>query len=120
MAIAELARGQVEKHRLVEKLGSIGARQSEYTQVDVDQQLRAIQLLLSYGYGPPRAEIEAGERLLIEVVYVERNSIAIASPIPGASTGDSESGAVQRSLLRAPLGQDGVGDEPPDSSGAPG
>src|SRR5436305_100371 len=60
----------------------------------------AIQLLLSYGYGPPRAEIEAGERLLIEVVYVERNSIAIASPIPSASTGDSESGALQPSLLR--------------------
>jgi hypothetical protein len=46
----------VEKHKLVEKLGSIGSRRDEFGQVDVDQQLRAIQLLLSYGYGPPRAE----------------------------------------------------------------
>ena len=56
-AIAELARRQVERHGLIETLGRIGARASDYADVDVDQQLRAIQLLLSYGYGPPRAEI---------------------------------------------------------------
>src|ERR1700686_1317794 len=78
-AIAELARAQVEKHRLIEKLGSIGARQSEYEKVDVDQQMRAIQLLLAYGYGPPRAEIKTGEGVVIQVIYAETNHIAIAS-----------------------------------------
>ena len=33
-AIAELARGQVEKDKLIEKLGSIGARQNESNEVD--------------------------------------------------------------------------------------
>jgi hypothetical protein len=60
-AIAEVARRQLERHRLIETLGSIGARAQEYAQVDVDQQMRAIQLLLAYGYGPPRAEISSGE-----------------------------------------------------------
>ena len=57
-AIAQLARAQVDKHKLVEKVGSIGARQGEYAKVDVDQQVRAIQLLLAYGYGPPRPDTE--------------------------------------------------------------
>src|SRR5712691_4138459 len=81
-AIAELARRQVDLHRLVETLGNIGARAQEYGQVDVDQQLRAIQLLLSYGYGPPRAEIEASEGLKIQVIYVQTNHIAIAGATP--------------------------------------
>lgn len=42
-AIAEVARAQVEKHKLVEKLGSIAAREGQYAGMDVDQQLRAIQ-----------------------------------------------------------------------------
>src|SRR4051812_29640194 len=118
-SIAELARAQVEKHKLIETLANIGAHQKEYANVDVGEQLRAIQLLLSYGYGPPRAEIEANERLLIEVVYVERNSVAITSPLSGPATGDSAGIPVQRGLLRSTLGQDGTGNEPPDSSGAP-
>ena len=119
-AIAELARGQVEKHKLIEKLGSIGARQGEYVKVDVDQQIRAIQLLLAYGYGPPRAEINTGEGVVIQVVYAETNHIAIADAAPGASSSDSASPAVQRGLLRAALGQDSVGEGPPDSSGPTG
>jgi hypothetical protein len=51
-AIADLARQQIAKHKLVEILGRIGGGQGEYSGVEVDQQLRAIQLLLSYGYGP--------------------------------------------------------------------
>src|SRR5439155_21936127 len=43
-AIAELARRQLEKHKLVERLGSIAAGQE--ADVDVGQQLRAIQLLM--------------------------------------------------------------------------
>jgi len=51
-AIADLARQQIAKHKLVEILGRIGGGQAEYSGVEVDQQLRTIQLLLSYGYGP--------------------------------------------------------------------
>lgn len=119
-AIAELARSHVEKHKLVEKLGSVGARRYEYDQVDVDQQLRAIQLLLSYRYGPPRAEMEGNERLVIQVVYAERNQITIDGAAPDAATGDSAGQAVQCGLLRPPMGQDSTGNGSPDSSGSAG
>jgi hypothetical protein len=78
-AIAGLARSQVERHKLVEKLGGIGARAGEYAEVDVDQQIRAIQLLLAYGYGPPRAELEGGDAVVIQVTYVERNQMGAAT-----------------------------------------
>ena len=119
-AIADLARTQIEKHKLVEKLGSIGAGQGDYRDVEIDQQLRAIQLLLAYGYGPPRPETEGCEGLKIQVIYAETNHIAIAGAAPGAGPSDSRSQAVQCRLLRAPLGQDGVGDGSPDSSGSAG
>jgi hypothetical protein len=115
-AIAELARGQVARHKLIEKLGSIGARLGEYVKVDVDQQMRAIQLLLAYGYGPPRAEVNVGEGMVIQVVYAETNNIAINSAAPGAIPGDSASQTLQRGLLRAPLGQDSTGDGSINSS----
>ena len=119
-AIADLARSQVEKHRLIDKLGAVGARTNEYADVAVDQQLRAIQLLLSYGYGPPRAEIEGSEGLKIQVIYAETNHIAITGAASGAASGDSASPTLQRGLLRPPLGQDRVGDGPVDPSGTPG
>ena len=83
-AIAKLARSQIEKYKLVEKLGRIGGREGEYSKADADQQIRAIQLLLAYGYGPPRAEIEGGDTLVIQVNYVERNQIAINGATPRA------------------------------------
>src|SRR6516162_4814845 len=63
-AIAGLARSQLEKHRLIEKLGRIGAGEDGNGNVDVRQQIRAIQLLLAYGYGPPKGDIEAREKVL--------------------------------------------------------
>jgi len=119
-AIAELARRQLDKHKLVEKLGGIADGEPGVAEVDVDQQLRAIQLLLAYGYGPPRPETEAIEGLKIQVIYAEINHIAIAGATPGPSPRDSGSQALQRRLLRAPLGQDSVGDGSPDSSGSAG
>ena len=113
-AIADLARRQVDHHKLIETLGSIAAGQR--ASVDVDQQLRAIQLLLAYGYGPPRAENETPGGLKIEVIYAETNHIAIAGAPLGATARDPASQAVQCRLLRAPLGQDGVGDGSADSS----
>jgi hypothetical protein len=120
VAIAELARLQIEKYKLIEKLASIGAGQNDRDSVDVDQQLRAIQLLLAYGYGPPRVENEATGGLKIEVIYAETNHIAIAGAPPGAAARDPASQAVQCRLLRAPLGQDGIGDGSADSSGPAG
>jgi hypothetical protein len=105
---------------LVEKLGQIGAREGEYAKVDTDQQIRAIQLLLSYGYGPPRGELEGGGAVVIQVTYVERNQIAINGVAPGAIEGGATGEAVQRSLLRTSLGENGTGDGPVDSPGASG
>jgi hypothetical protein len=117
-AIAELARAQVRKYKLIEKLGRLGAASDEFSCVDVDHQLRAIQLLLSYGYGPPRIENERSDGIKIEVSYVEANQIAIAHAPSGAAPGDWGSQAVQRRLLRPPLGEDGTGDGPVDPSGS--
>ena len=119
-AITDLARSQVGKHRLVEKLGHIAACEGEYVEVNVDQQLRAIQLLLAYGYGPPRPDIESSEGIVIQVTYAETNRIAIASAARGAITGDSGGQAVQRDVLRAALGQDGAGDGSADPCGTAG
>ena len=114
-AIADLARDQIEKHRLIEKLGSIGAGQDGNHMADLDQQLRAIQLLLSYGYGPPRAEIDGSDRgVVIQVIYAERNPIAINSAALGANASDPGGETLQRGLLRASLGEDSVGNEPID------
>jgi len=119
-AIAGLARSQVQKHKLVEELGRIGARQGEYNKIDVDQQIRAIQLLLAYGYGPPRGEFESGDGVVIQVTYVERNQIAINGVAQSAIAGSAAGEAVQCSLLRAPLGEDGTGDGSTDSPGTAG
>ena len=117
-AIADLARQQIGKHKLVEILGRIGGRQGEYSGVEVDQQLRAIQLLLSYGYGPPRAEVDGSDgKVVIQVIYVERNQIAITAATPSPTASDAGSETLQRRLLRAPLGEDSAGNEPTDRSG---
>ena len=119
-AIAGLARSQVQRRKLVEKLGQIGAREGEYTEVDVNQQVRAIQLLLAYGYGPPKGELEGGDAVVIQVTYVERNRITINGPSLGAIAGGAAGETVQCDLLRAPLGKDGTGNGSADSCGAEG
>jgi len=87
-AIADLARSQVEKHKLVEKLGSVAAGDGDFKAVALDQRLRAIQLLLAYGYGPPRNEIETQAGLVIQVNYVQRSQSPIASATSGAMASD--------------------------------
>ena len=108
-AIASLARNQALKHKLVEKLGRMGTGKGEYSKIDADLQIRAIQLLLSYGYGPARSEHEGRETVAIQVNYVERNRTAVngVAPrtIPGAPAGET----LQCGLLRAPVGEDGSG-----------
>lgn len=106
-AIASLARNQIQRHKLVEKLGRIAAGKGAYSRVDVDLQIRTIQLLLSYGYGPPRSEREGGETMAIQVNYVERNR---SNGVAGrAVSGEAASETVQCGLLRAPMGKDGSG-----------
>jgi hypothetical protein len=119
-SIAGRARSQVERYKLIEKLGEIGARAGEYAKVGVDQQIRAIQLLLSYGYGPPRSEVERGDAAVIQVTYVERNQFAIDGAAPSATADNGTSEALQRRLLRAALGQDSTGDRSADPRGAEG
>ena len=50
LAVAAMARDQIERHSLLAKLGAIAARKGS-------QQVKAIELLLSYAYGRPRAEL---------------------------------------------------------------
>lgn len=87
-SIAELARGEITKHGLVEKLGEIAAGKRH---TNIDHQLRAITLLLAYGFGPPRAEIEgsgAGGTAEIVVTYVNR--AAVFANGRGLPTADAE------------------------------
>ena len=108
--IAELARIQVQKHRLIEKLGSIAAGAGDSKAVAVDQRLRAIQLLMAYGYGPPRSEIEVREDVTVEITYVEKNRIATPSSAPSTVKDNSASQTFQRGLLRTSDGEDHIGD----------
>jgi len=110
LAIAELARKEVEKRKLVETLGKIGGRQGEYGKVDYGDQLNAIKALLAYGYGPPRGEIESSEGIVIQVTYVQRNQLTPAGATRGAIEGPPGGHPVQHRLLRPPLGQDNPGD----------
>ena len=50
LAIAELARNEIERRGLLAKLGAIASRKGS-------QQVRAIELLLAYAYGRPKSEL---------------------------------------------------------------
>jgi len=117
LAIADLARQEVEKRGLIVTLGRIATREGDYAKVDPTVQIHDIKTLLAYGYGPPRAESESREGIVIQVTYVEKNQFTIAGATPGAGTSNSASQAIQCSLLRPTVGQDGTGNESPDLSG---
>jgi len=85
--------------------------------------VQAMRLMLAYTDGLPigRAEVEKVEEIQITVTYVKQNNrLGTTSATPGAIEDNSGIEAVQRGLLRAPLGQDGIGDESADPSGARG
>jgi len=50
MAIAEIARNEIERRRLVEKLGAIAAGKTS-------QAVRACELLMNYAYGKPQQPV---------------------------------------------------------------
>jgi hypothetical protein len=122
-ALAELCRAQISKLGLVGVLGEIGSRRGVYKDkkngLTISDQIAAIRLLLLYGFGQPKGEIDAGD-VKIQVVYDNRNQIAIANAAPGAAEDHRGGEALQRSLLRPPLGQDDAGYGSPDPSGAAG
>jgi hypothetical protein len=80
-----------------------------------------MRLLLSYTDGLPiaQAEVEGTEGIQITVTYVQQNNhLELTGTTPGASASNPAVEAVQRRLLRTPLGQDGAGDGSADSPGA--
>jgi hypothetical protein len=85
--------------------------------------LQAMRLLLSYTDGLPiaRAEVQGAEGIQITVSYVQQNNqLKLTGATPGADENNPAIQAVQRHLLRAPLGQDGAGDGSVDSAGIEG
>jgi hypothetical protein len=118
LSIAELCRSQVEKRNLIEKLGQIAARVGEYGKVETDQQLRAIEMLVRYGYGlPGKGEIDAGDGIQITVTYVQ-NQLNIAGAPSGAAEGAERSAEVQRAQSGEAVRQIDAGSPCPDARGA--
>jgi Family of unknown function (DUF5681) len=108
-----LLRQTVDRRRFAEKL----------CELCYAGDIQAMRLLLSYTDGLPiaRAENEGLEGIQITVTYVQPNNrTEIAGPTPGARESSPASQAVQRRLLRAPLGQNCAGDGPLDSRGTGG
>ena len=84
--------------------------------------VQAMRLLLSYTDGLPigPAETQGTEGIQIMVTYVQQNNkLELAGAASGASEADPGGEAVQRALLRPPLGQDRAGSGSTDSPGAP-
>ena len=83
--------------------------------------VQAMRLLLSYTDGLPigRGEIQSMDGIQITVTYVQQNNqLEFARTTSDSNPVDSPGEAVQCSLLRTPLGQDGARDGSTDSSGA--
>jgi hypothetical protein len=121
-ALAELCREQVTKHGLVAVLGNVAARTGDYgtkkkIEVTVADQINAIRLLLLYGYGMPKNEIDSGD-VKIEVTYADNRSVTIANATLGAGEDHSGVQEVQRSVVRPEVWQDDAGNGSADSSGA--
>jgi len=108
--LGELLRRMVDRKRFAEKL----------CELCYAGDVQAMRLLLSYTDGLPiaRAEVKGGEGIQITVTYVQQNNrLELTGATPGASESNPTVEAVQRGLLRAPLGQDGAGDGSADSPG---
>lgn len=124
-ALAELCRLQITKRGLVAVLGEIASRSGQYGKkykgipITVSDQINAIRLLLLYGFGVPKAEIDGADHVKIEVTYDNR-SINIANAASGAGEDHSANEAIQRRLLRPEVWQDDSGDGSSDSSGPEG
>lgn len=123
-ALAELCREQVTKHGLVSVLGNVAARTGDYgtkkkIQLTVADQINAIRLLLLYGYGMPKNEIDTGD-VRIEVTYADNRQVNIANSAPGTGENYPRGETLQRTLMRPEIWQDDSGNGSVDSSGSEG
>ena len=108
-----LLRQMVDRRRFADKL----------CELCYNGDVQAMRLLLSYTDGPPQTggPMQDSEGIQITVTYVQQNnSIEINGASPSTNETDPGVPAVQRRLLRAPLGQDRARDGSPDSSGSAG
>src|SRR5262249_26576644 len=81
--------------------------------------VQAMRLLLAYTDGLPvcKDELQTTEGIQITITYVhQENRLELASATPGAGEGNPRGEAVQRRVLRSPLGQDHAGDRSADPS----
>ena len=122
-ALAALCREQLTKHRLVECLGSIASRSGDYAKkskipVTVSDQVGAIKLLLLYGYGMPKQEMDANGDVKIEVTYADNRQVTVTNAPRSAGADHSRSEEIQRSLMRPEIREDDAWDGQADSSGA--
>lgn len=108
--LAGILRQTVDRKRFAEKL----------CELCYAGDVQAMRLLLAYTDGLPTgpAEVPDTHGIQITVTYVQQNNrIELTSASSGASEIDPEGEAVQRPVLRSPVGQDSVRDGPTDSPG---
>lgn len=108
--LGALLRQTVDRQRFAEKL----------CELCYAGDVQAMRLLMSYTDGLPvgRPETSDTQGIQITVTYVQQNNrIELTSTSSGSSESDPRGEALQRSVLRAPLGQDGPRDGSTDSPG---
>lgn len=102
--LGALLRQTVDRRRFAEKL----------CQLCYAGDVQAMRLLLSYTDGPPNASaaIKGAERIQILVNYAKQENRNRTDGATRGAIDDHPTGeALQRRLLRSPLGQDGTRDE---------
>jgi hypothetical protein len=94
--LGPLLRNMVDRRRFAEKL----------CELCYAGDVQAMRLLLSYTDGLPiaHAEVEGAEGIQITVTYVQNNRLEFTGATLGASESNPAVEAVQRGLLRAPVG----------------
>src|SRR5260370_34026489 len=95
---AELARTEIRKHGLFDKLGKLAAKLNDAKLPSEERSLalRAAATLIEHGYGKPQQRIDVQrEDIQIQVIY-ETRRIEIAGAAPGAADGNQPGQALQR------------------------
>ncbi len=101
VSAADLARKQIDRHKLFEKLGELAARVNEKGADPriVTAAMRAAEILMDRGFGKPPQEIHQSKtELQIRVIYADieqRSSLDVAPASPGAIAGSGRSPAIQ-------------------------
>jgi len=104
-ALSELCRREISKRGLVAGLGAIFARTGKYKDAAVADSIRAAQLMLAYGFGPPRPEESETANGTIRVIYEKRSRVEITGTASGAVAGDLREAALQCDGVREKMGE---------------